>query len=79
MNIQMRKKTKIIITQMKIKVIYIKLSVKRKLQKMILMTIGKMTKMILMIIIQDLMLIKNQKNIHMIIMLNLSISEKLGK
>jgi hypothetical protein len=79
MNIQMRKKTKIIITQMKIKVIYIKLSVKRKQQKMILMTIGKMTKMILMIIIQDLMLIKNQKNIHMIIMLNLSISEKLGK
>jgi hypothetical protein len=71
MNIQMRKKTKIIITQMKIKVIYIKLSVKRKQQKMILMTIGKMTKMILMIIIQDLMLIKNQKNIHMIIMLNL--------
>jgi hypothetical protein len=67
----MRKKTKIIITQMKIKVIYIKLSVKRKQQKMILMTIGKMTKMILMIIIQDLMLIKNQKNIHMIIMLNL--------
>ena len=64
---------------MKIKVIYIKLSVKRKQQKMILMTIGKMTKMILMIIIQDLMLIKNQKNIHMIIMLNLSISEKLGK
>jgi hypothetical protein len=79
MNIQMRKKTKIIIIQMKIKVIYIKLSVKRKQQKMILMTIGKMTKMILMIIIQDLMLIKNQKNIHMIIMLNLSISEKLGK
>jgi hypothetical protein len=79
MNIQMRKKTKIIITQMKIKVIYIKLSVKRKQQKMILMTIGKMTKMILMIIIRDLMLIKNQKNIHMIIMLNLSISEKLGK
>lgn len=79
MNIQMRKKTKIIITQMKIKVIYIKLSVKRKQQKMILMMIGKMTKMILMIIIQDLMLIKNQKNIHMIIMLNLSISEKLGK
>ena len=71
MNIQMRKKTKIIITQMKIKVIYIKLSVKRKQPKMILMTIGKMTKMILMIIIQDLMLIKNQKNIHMIIMLNL--------
>jgi len=71
MNIQMRKKTKIIITQMKIKVIYIKLSVKRKQQKMILMTIGKMTKMILMIIIQDLMLIKSQKNIHMIIMLNL--------
>jgi hypothetical protein len=71
MNIQMRKKTKIIITQMKIKVIYIKLSVKRKQQKMILMMIGKMTKMILMIIIQDLMLIKNQKNIHMIIMLNL--------
>ena len=71
MNIQMRKKSKIIITQMKIKVIYIKLSVKRKQQKMILMTIGKMTKMILMIIIQDLMLIKNQKNIHMIIMLNL--------
>ena len=71
MNIQMRKKTKIIITQMKIKVIYIKLSVKRKQQKMILMTIGKMTKMILMIIIQDLMPIKNQKNIHMIIMLNL--------
>ena len=56
---------------MKIKVIYIKLSVKRKQQKMILMTIGKMTKMILMIIIQDLMLIKNQKNLHMIIMLNL--------
>jgi hypothetical protein len=71
MNIQMRKKTKIIITQMKIKVIYIKLSVKRKQQKMILMMIGKMTKMILMIIIQDLMPIKNQKNIHMIIMLNL--------
>ena len=71
MNIQMRKKTKIIITQMKIKVIYIKLSVKRKQQKMILMMIGKMTKMILMIIIQDLMLIKNQKNLHMIIMLNL--------
>ena len=79
MNIQMRKKTKIIITQMKIKVIYIKLSVKRKQQKMILMTIGKMTKMILMIIIQDLMLIKNQKNIHMIIMLSLWISEKLDK
>ena len=79
MNIQMRKKTKIIIIQMKIKVIYIKLSVKRKQQKMILMTIGKMTKMILMIIIQDLMPIKNQKNIHMIIMLNLWISEKLDK
>jgi hypothetical protein len=79
MNIQMRKKTKIIIIQMKIKVIYIKLSVKRKQQKMILMTIGKMTKMILMIIIQDLMPIKNQKNMHMIIMLNLWISEKLDK
>ena len=79
MNIQMRKKTKIIIIQMKIKVIYIKLSVKRKQLKMILMTIGKMTKMILMIIIQDLMPIKNQKNMHMIIMLNLWISEKLDK
>jgi hypothetical protein len=67
----MRKKTKIIITQMKIKMIYIKLSVRRKQLKMILMMIGKMTKMILMIIIQDLMPIKNQKNIHMIIMLNL--------
>ena len=71
MNILMRKKTKIIITQMKIKMIYIKLSVRRKQLKMILMMIGKMTKMILMIIIQDLMPIKNQKNIHMIIMLNL--------
>ena len=79
MNIQMRKKTKITIIQMKIKVIYIKLIVKRKQQKMILMTIGKMTKMILMIIIQDLMPIKNQKNMHMIIMLNLWISEKLDK
>jgi len=67
----MRKKTKIIIIQTKIKMIYIKLIVKRKQQKMILMTTGKMTKMILMIIIQDLMSIKNQKNIHMIIMLSL--------
>jgi hypothetical protein len=67
----MRKKTKLIIIQMKIKMIYIKLSVRRKQLKMILMMIGKMTKMILMIIIQDLMPIKNQKNIHMIIMLNL--------
>ncbi len=66
----MRKKTKIIIIQTKIKMIYIKLIVKRKQQKMILMTTGKMTKMILMIIIQDLMSIKNQKNIHMIIMLS---------
>ena len=79
MNIQMRKRTKIIITQTKIKAIYIKLIEKRKQQKMILTMTGKMTKMILMIITQVLMLIKSQKNIHMTIMLNLLTSEKSGK